>query len=557
MLANLKIAYRLIIGFGLMVLMIAGLSGYTVSSSSDTIAAFDRVVRIKNNETLIQQSLRNMHEGRAHIWIGVATNDLARWDNAQASLKAVASGFESLERSTVNPDRLRQIRELRAAVDAYVVRAMALRDLRAANVSLESPQWRAAIDATNAEAAKIYGIADPLQKNFFDVAGQATQEASSDLREAITVSLVAGILAVLAGIGLALIAARSIAGPIKSMTDAMLKLAGGDKAVAIPGVGRKDEVGEMAGAVQVFKDNMIKTDEMAEAQRQEQVKKEERQRVVDGYIKDFDKTVTGVLQVVASAAEELQATARSMSATAADTSRQSTAAAGASEEASTNVQTVAAATEEVSSSIAEITRQVSESTRITSQAVQETERTDTQLQGLAEAAQSIGTVVQLINEIASQTNLLALNATIEAARAGEAGKGFAVVASEVKSLANQTAKATEEISAKVNEMQNATGRSVEAVKGIGKTIGQVNEIAVAIASAVEEQGAATQEIARNVQQAAAGTAEVSSNIAGVTQAAGQTGAASEQVLSASAELAKNAEHLRNQVDGFLAKIRAA
>ncbi|MBL0930195.1 MAG: HAMP domain-containing protein, partial [Alphaproteobacteria bacterium] len=336
MLANLKIAYRLLIGFGLLVLMIAGLSYYNVDASRDTIAAFERVVRIKNNETLIQQSLRSMHEGRAHIWIGVATNDLARWDNAQASLKAVAAGFESLEKSTVNPERLRQIRELRAAVDAYIARAMALRDLRARNVSVEAPEWRAAIDATNAEAAKIFGIADPLQKNFFDVANQATDEASSDLRNGIIVSLIAGIAAVMIGIGLALIAARSIAGPIKSMTDAMLKLAGGDKAVAIPGVGRKDEVGEMAGAVQVFKDNMIKADELAEAQRQEQIKKEERQRVVDGYIKDFDKTVTGVLQVVASAAEELQTTARSMSATASDTSRQSTAVAAASEQASTN-----------------------------------------------------------------------------------------------------------------------------------------------------------------------------------------------------------------------------
>ena len=179
------------------------------------------------------------------------------------------------------------------------------------------------------------------------------------------------------------------------------------------------------------------------------------------------------------------------------------------------------------------------------------------VQGLADAAQKIGEVVSLINDIAAQTNLLALNATIEAARAGEAGKGFAVVAAEVKSLANQTAKATEEIGTQVAGIQGATKDSVEAIKSIGKTIGEVNEIATTIASAVEEQSAATQEIARNVQQAAKGTQEVSSNIAGVTQAAGETGTAATQVLGASGDLAKQSEALREQVDRFLAKIRAA
>ncbi len=557
MLANLKIAYRLMIGFGLLVLMIAGISIYVVTASQGQLASFQQVNRLSTNETLGQRVLRSVQTARAQLWIGVATGDKARWTSSAEAFKEANTLLDSLEKTTVAPDRKIAVVKLREQLRDYETKTLALRDLRDRNVPINDPAWAVPIETANASANQLTGIADPLAAGYRQAATTASEAAIAGLNQGITVAIVLGIVAVLIGVALALLLARSIAGPIKDMTGAMLTLAGGDKSIAIPGVGRKDEVGEMAGAVQVFKDNMIKADELAEAQRQEQVKKEERQRAVDGYIKDFDKTVTGVLQVVASAAEELQTTARSMSATAAETSRQSTAVAAASEEASTNVQTVAAATEEVSSSIAEITRQVSESTRITSQAVQDTQQTDTQLQGLADAAQSIGTVVQLINEIASQTNLLALNATIEAARAGEAGKGFAVVASEVKSLANQTAKATEEISAKVNEMQGATGRSVEAVKGIGKTIGQVNEIAVAIASAVEEQGAATQEIARNVQQAASGTAEVSSNITGVTQAAGQTGAASEQVLSASAELAKNAEHLRNQVDGFLAKIRAA
>jgi methyl-accepting chemotaxis protein len=249
--------------------------------------------------------------------------------------------------------------------------------------------------------------------------------------------------------------------------------------------------------------------------------------------------------------------AQSMSQSAGSASERSKVVADACQEASENVQTVASATEELSASISEIGKQVSESSRITSQAVEEAGRTNSKIRELAEAAQKIGDVVKLINDIAGQTNLLALNATIEAARAGEAGKGFAVVASEVKSLATQTAKATDEISHKISEMQAATQQSVSAIELIGTTIARINDIATNIASAVEEQGAATQEIARNVQQASAGTSDVSSNIVSVTKAAGDTGAAATQVLSSSGELSQQSEKLRHEVDGFIARIRAA
>ena len=368
-----------------------------------------------------------------------------------------------------------------------------------------------------------------------------------------------GLLAIGLALGgtIAAFTARSIVTPLTGMTAAMTKLAGGDKAAAIPGVGRADEIGDMAGAVQVFKDNMIKADELAAEQQAEQVRKERRQQAIEGYIKTFDQSVSSSLNTLASASTELQTTAQSMSATAEETSRQATAVAAASEQASTNVQTVASAAEELSSSIAEISRQVAESTRIAGQAVDDAGRTNVQVQTLADAAQKIGDVVSLINDIAAQTNLLALNATIEAARAGEAGKGFAVVASEVKSLATQTAKATEDISGQIKAIQSATGDSVRAIEAITGTITRINEIATTIASAVEEQGAATKEIARNVQQASAGTAEVSSNISGVTQAATETGSASTQVLGAAGELAKQGETLRKDVGDFLAKIRAA
>jgi methyl-accepting chemotaxis protein len=349
----------------------------------------------------------------------------------------------------------------------------------------------------------------------------------------------------------------SVARPVVGMTEAMARLAARDMTAVIPAVGQTDEIGRMAGAVQVFKENMIKAAEAAEREAAEQKAREARTRAVEALTDGFDKDVSLVLKTVASATTEMQQTANSMQATAEETSRQSTAVAAAAEQAATNVQTVASAAEELSSSIGEISRQVADSARIAGQAVTQAEKTNAQVAGLAEAAQKIGQVVQLINDIASQTNLLALNATIEAARAGEAGKGFAVVAAEVKSLANQTAKATEEITGQIQAIQGATRDSVVAIGDIGKTIADINQIAATIAAAVEEQGAATKEIARNVQQASSGTTEVTSNIGGVSQAAGETGAAATQVLGAAKDVARQSETLRAQVEKFLAAVKAA
>ena len=407
------------------------------------------------------------------------------------------------------------------------------------------------------ESKRIVADAELISAGATTEEKKVAAETHGVISESETLSIALSVGGIALGLIIAWFIGSGIAKPVIAMTAAMARLAGGDKTITVPALGRKDEIGQMADAVEVFKQNAIEMDRLAVEQKAEQERKEARQQAVENYIKNFEESVSGLLGILASAATEMRSTAEGMSATAEETSRQSTAVAAASEQASTNVQTVASAAEELSSSVAEISRQVAESTEIAGRAVSEATRTNAEVEGLAEAAKKIGDVVELINDIASQTNLLALNATIEAARAGEAGKGFAVVASEVKSLANQTAKATEEIASQIAAMQNATGTAVEAIGGISGTIGKISEIATTIASAVEEQGAATQEIARNVQQAAAGTSEVSSNIAGVTEAASQTGAASAQVLSTSGELAKQSEVLRGEVDKFLGNIRAA
>ena len=350
---------------------------------------------------------------------------------------------------------------------------------------------------------------------------------------------------------------RGITRPIASMTQDMTALAGGDKSIEIEGAHRGDEIGDMAQAVEVFKENMIKADQLAAEQAKENEAKEQRRIAMEELAAKFENNVTAVLDEVGQASNTMKMTAEGMAATAEETSRQSTAVAAAAEEASTNVQTVASAAEELSSSISEISRQVQQSTQISGSAVHEAERADEMVQGLATSASKIGEVVALITDIADQTNLLALNATIEAARAGEAGKGFAVVASEVKNLANQTAKATEEISSQISGIQGATQDSVRAIQGISKTIGEISEIASAIAAAVEEQGAATQEIARNVEQASAGTADVTTNISSVNAAADETGQAANEVLTAAGTLTMQSDKLSSEVTEFLQGLKKA
>ncbi len=368
---------------------------------------------------------------------------------------------------------------------------------------------------------------------------------------------VISLVGLILGIGIAWVMGNVISKPVVAMTGAMKDLSAGNLDVEIPAQNRADEVGGMAEAMQTFKESAVEQKRLEEAEREAQERREKRAKYLVELTETFDTQASEIVNTVAGASAEMRSTAEAMSATADQTSSQTTAVAAASEQATANVQTVASASEEMSASINEINRQVAQSAEITAKANSEAERTNETVQSLADAAQKIGEVVGLISEIAEQTNLLALNATIEAARAGEAGKGFAVVASEVKNLATQTAKATEEISEQVGGMQSVTGDAVGAIKGIGDTIGEINAISETIASAVSEQGAATREIAENTQQAATGTQEVSSNIAGITQAASETGSAAQQVLESAGELSEQSDKLRGVVEKFISDVKAA
>jgi methyl-accepting chemotaxis protein len=396
-----------------------------------------------------------------------------------------------------------------------------------------------------------------------DAMDKVIQKGSNDLTDVtnstirMTWTVMGTILAIGCGFGF-LIARFGVSAPIRRVVDLLQNLAKGDYNVEVTGTERKDEVGDIAKAAVVFKENGLAKIHMEQEQKvAEKRAAEQRKAEMIKLADDFESAVGEIIETVSSASTELEASAGTLSKTAERAQEVTTTVAAASEEASTNVQSVASATEELTSSVNEISRQVQASARTANEAVNQARKTNDRVSELSRAATRIGDVVELINTIAGQTNLLALNATIEAARAGEAGRGFAVVASEVKALAEQTAKATGEIGQQISGIQSATQESVATIKEISGTIESLSEISSTIAAAVEQQGAATQEISRNVQQAARGTQQVSSNIIEVQRGSGETGAASLQVLSAAQSLSRDSNRLKLEVGKFLSNVRAA
>jgi methyl-accepting chemotaxis protein len=481
------------------------------------------------------------------------TSNVAAYGKAtDATLNAI----DRLAAITTAPDQRQLIETMRTAVKDRREASAKVFELAAAGKMEEAFAYSRNVAAKHRQTA-IEAVGKLIAINADAMRAARDQSVATADHTRLLLVIGAGVGLLLAFGILGWIAFGQIAQPLWRMTLEMTKLAGGDLDISVVGASRTDEVGGLAKSLVVFKDNAITARRLEAEQREEQIRKEARQRAVEGYIATFDVQVSEALQALTAASAEMHATAGSMTATAEETSRQATAVANASTEASSNVQTVAVATEELHASISEISRQVAQASETANLAVAETNRTNATVEGLAEAAQKIGDVVALIQNIASQTNLLALNATIEAARAGESGKGFAVVATEVKALATQTAKATEDISAQIAAIQHETGNAVTAIKTIGTTIGQMSEIATAIAAAVEQQSAATRDISQNIQEVSRGTSEVSANVGSVNEAANETGAAATEVLTAADDLSHQSEKLRADVSTFLDLIRAA
>ncbi len=502
-----------------------------------------------DSAVLAGQAQTTLLNGRITIYQFILKADPALADAGLGKVKQVETLLAELESHQANVAHRERTKAVAADVANYVG---ALGDLKAAILdsahllSVTLPQQADAFGQATMAARELEGR---ILTDTRDSSEQALNQSSSSV-------LWLSLAAVLAGLAFAVLVARSIVLPIRSMTGIMGLLANGDKTVLVPGLASHDEIGAMARAVQVFKENALRVERLqAEQEAMKRRSEEDRRALMLKMADDFEASVKDVVHAVSASAIQLQSSSQAMASVAEETSREASAVAAASEQAAASVETVASAAEELSASIGEISHQVTLAAQVSAEAVTVAGDADRVMAGLDQATNRIGEVVDLINDIASQTNLLALNATIEAARAGDAGKGFSVVANEVKHLANQTAKATEEISSQIGEVQGSTHNAVRAIGQITSIIGRISEINSAVASAVEEQGAATREIARNVEQASAGTQEVSSNIVGVNQAAGEAGQAAGEVLEAATALGQQSARLTHSVDSFIATIR--
>lgn len=534
--SNLSIPKKLALGFMVLIGIAAGSMGFSYHNVTVVDQADDLIERTYEITDLVSQAMAAMVDQETGLRGYLIAGDdkfldpyrrgEAVFDGAIAAVKPKVAHSGAQARLQDLGNAAKRWRE----VARNEVALMAKPETQAQARQIESAgEGKASMDAARSAVEAFMKI----ERDLLASRRAAAQDASASSKRVVLFGLAAMVAsAVCAGVLLC----KGIAGPIGRMTGVMSKLAANDLAVDVPCLGRRDEVGVMASAVEVFKQNAI---------------------AMAGIAGTFETRVGGLVQTLSSAATEMEATAQSMSATAEQTNRQSTTVAVSAEQASANVQTVASASEELAATAQDIGKQIGQSAAIAERAVMDVQKTDSTVQALVAGAQKIGEVINLIGAIASKTNLLALNATIEAARAGEAGRGFAVVASEVKELANQTSRATDEIGSQILGIQDATKNVVQAMHGIGTTIEEMHRIALSVAAATEEQHAATSEIARNVMEAASGTQEVTLNIGMVQEAARVNGSAATQVLASAGELARTANELSREVNTLLDGLKAA
>ncbi len=566
-LKNLRIKYKLFILIGLMTAVTAIIAMFGISridmlnQSLSTVNTVDSAAtlgaRINQNTIIMSRSEYRIAADPSPETVSAAravmTANRKQFSDRLGKVKDIADNDEKAQ--------LEKIADIYAKYTAGLDESYRLADQLGGKVELSEAQ-----KTINTQVKANRTIADELQANVkefvdhLDARGTSVAESAKAQGEAAAMIMMAvavggSLFGIVVGY---LLATFGVSLPLNRSVTELNILASGDLTVPITGADRGDECGDVAKGLEVFKANALKTRQLeADAIAQKQRAEEERKQAMRAMADQFENAVGGIVDMVSSAATEMQATAQQLSSSAQETTAQSMAVSAAAEEAATNVATVASAAEELGSSVNEIGRQVQRSSELSRGAVTEASETAAVVSEMTQGAARIGDIVELIAGIAAQTNLLALNATIEAARAGEAGRGFAVVASEVKNLAEQTSKATGEISTQIAGIQATTNKAVSAIGGISNTIRTLNEGAGSIAASVEQQGAATREIVQSVGQASAGASEVTSNISGVARAAEETGAGATQVFAASSELARQAETLRSEVRKILATVRAA
>jgi methyl-accepting chemotaxis protein len=560
---NIGLSWKVQFGPAFLVMVLIGVGAYALEALRSNQAAVDALVSGPVRQSELASDLTAAAwtaHAKLYRLAAIAANEKDEKKVEAFAKEAIAAGARVAEASKavegaqgeVKPE---VVEKLKAAVGGYLKKsknAIEMADGDAGSALMF-------IKGAEQSFAEIEKLTDDLNMRSSDSKDREIARARMRLeQQQLTLTAILLVVA-FAGVVVSFLIGRSISHPVVAMSKAMRELAAGNFEVQLPGLDRRDEVGQMGHAVQEFKVQAVAKAERETAEREEKNRELRAARRIElhNLAESFESAVGKIIENVSSASSDLENSAAILTKSSEATQKLSTVVAAASEQTSTNVQSVASATEEMAGSVSEIGRQVTDSNRIAKEAVDQAQKTDARIAELSLAASRIGDVTKLITTIAEQTNLLALNATIEAARAGEAGRGFAVVAQEVKALAAQTAKATSEISTQIIGMQAATEDSVLAIKEISGTIGRVSKIAAAIAAAIEEQGTATQEIARNVQQAAVGSIQIATSIADVNRGAGDTGSASAQVLSSAQLLSNENKHLKAEVAKFLTTVRAA
>jgi methyl-accepting chemotaxis protein len=551
MFRRMNIVSRLLLGFGLLIMAMCGLAGFSSLSARQTQASYDIALRHQTDQALDQRAEKRVLEARLAIWKTLATNDASHQAEATEAFSRAQDALGALLNQVTDPRRRGAVQSLQAQLADYQEKSAKLLTFRGANAALVSGEGKAADDTATASAISFYKTAEPLAEAFQSDAHGAANAAADGLARAISITFILSFACVILGLGSSAAVAGSIAKPIRTITQVMRSLAIGDLSVRIPTTERH-ELGAMADALRTFHEQAVENRRLLEAQARAQ---EEAQQAKLKALTDMAAKIEGgadaAVEQVRQLTGAMTTTAGDLADTAARTGQNAAEAAVAASQTLSTAQTVASAAEQLSASITEITRQVAQSSGVARDAVAAGEGARGSIEMLSMQAGAIGKVAEMIADIASRTNLLALNATIEAARAGEAGRGFAVVASEVKQLANQTARSTEEISRQINAVRDATGSAAEAVQHIVAKIGEIERISTSVAAAVEEQGAATAEIARSVVETAKAANQVSRRTDDVRGAAAETDRHAVEVRRSAETLQGAVQALRRTINNVV------